>query len=229
MMDRKPVRSYTTRFPLAEDPMSENGAWANGQTDGCDWTDVMTSNGVAYGAPSRMQVAEQRNEQGNLSGDDPPLGDYDDPTAILAGHWGPDQRATAIVHSRNPTDRYFQEVQIRLRSTISAHHCIGYEVFWRCLKSDHGYVEVAQWNGAVGDFTSLKRAAGPEYGVEHGDVIAASIEGNLIKGFINGREVISVTNAAFENGAPGIGFNFGVGDTYADHGLSSFEVDTYER
>ncbi|KPL00375.1 MAG: hypothetical protein AMK75_05530, partial [Planctomycetes bacterium SM23_65] len=46
------VRSYTTHFPLDEAPISEGGNWLNGATDGIDWYDVITKNGVAYGAVS---------------------------------------------------------------------------------------------------------------------------------------------------------------------------------
>jgi hypothetical protein len=81
----------------------------------------------------------------------------------------------------------------------------------------------------VGDWTSLQRHTGEQYGVQDGDVIEASIEGDTIKGFINGVEVITVEDSVLRAGAPGIGFNFGVGDTNVDHGLASFEVDTYDR
>jgi hypothetical protein len=230
MTDRSPVRSYSTDFPLEEDPISENGMWLNGKADGLDWTDVATVNGLVYGAPSRMDVAERRVEQGNLdeSEDTDPVGDYDDPTAVLAGEWGAEQHAKATVYSRNPTAAYFQEVQIRLRSVIEPNNCTGYEVFWRCLKTDEGYAEIVRWNGLVGDFTSLQKLFGPEYGVAHGDIVEASIEGNILKGFINGVEVISAVDDVFASGGPGVGFNFGVGDTNVDHGFSSFAVDTYD-
>ncbi|MGA2455827.1 MAG: hypothetical protein ABSG93_20185 [Solirubrobacteraceae bacterium] len=230
MTDRSPVRSYSTDFPLDENPISEGGMWLNGKADGIDWTDVVTKNGVVYGAPSRMDVAERRVEQGNLEqhDDGEPIGDYDDPTAVLAGSWGSDQHAKATVYSRNPTDAYFQEVQIRLRSVIEPNNCTGYEVFWRCLKTDEGYAEIVRWNGPVGDFTSLQKLFGAERGVKHGDVVEATIEGNVLKGFINGVEVISATDDVFATGSPGVGFNFGVGDTNVDHGFSAFAVDTYD-
>jgi hypothetical protein len=229
MTDRSPVRSYSTDFPLDEAPISEGGMWVNGKADGVDWTDVVTRNGVVYGALSRMDVAERRIEQGNLDRDDDtdPVGDYDDPTAALTGDWGSDQHAKATVHSRNPTAEYFQEVQIRLRTVIEPNNCTGYEVFWRCLKAAEGYAEIVRWNGPVGDFTSLQKLFGPQCGVEHGDVVEATIEGNVLKGFINGVEVISATDDVFETGGPGVGFNFGVGDTNVDHGFSSFSVETY--
>lgn len=227
----EPVRSYVTRFVSDEEPLSEDGAWDNGRTDGIDWADVLTNDGVAFGAPTRMAAPERRVEQGNL--DSPgqdllPEGDYDDPTALLRGQWGSVQHLKATVFSKNPTERYFQEVELRLRSTMAPHRCTGYEVFWRCLKTDAGYTEIARWNGNVGDFTSLVKLSGPEYGVEQGDTIEAIVAGNIIKGFVNGVEVISATDDTFDRGSPGIGFNFGVGDTNVDHGLTSLEVNTYE-
>ena len=86
----KPVRSYITRFQLDEDPISEGGKWINGGKDGLDWYNVITKNGVAYGAMSK--------------------GDYTDPTALLAGTWGKNQTVKARVFSRNQTEKYYQEV-----------------------------------------------------------------------------------------------------------------------
>jgi hypothetical protein len=228
---RVPVRSYSTRFDKDEDPISEGGMWINGQTDGIDWIDCMTQNGgEVCGKVSRMTVAERRAEQVHDEAGDgsDTAGDYDDPTAVLSGEWGRNQYAKATVFCRNPTDKYFQEVEIRLRSSITPHSCTGYEVFWRALKTDEGYSEIVRWNGAIGDFTSLARKVGTEFGVKDGDVVEASIEGNVLRGFINGVEVISATDDVFANGAPGVGFNFFVSNTNVDHGFTSFEVDTYD-
>jgi hypothetical protein len=222
-------RSYRTSFELDEVPLSEGGLWLNGRKEGIDWADVVTRNGVAYGEVTRMGVAERRVEQGNL---DPsregslPEGDYDDPTAVLAGEWGRNQHVKAAVFSKHPTDKYFQEVEIRLRSAIAPHLCTGYEVFWRCLQTEGGYAEIVRWNGKIGDFTSLTKLIGPEYGVKDGDVVEATIHGNVLTGFINGKAVISATDDLFDSGSPGIGFNFFVGNTNVDHGFTYFEVDT---
>jgi hypothetical protein len=225
----KPVRSYRTEFPLDEEPISEGGMWRNGRTDGIDFCDVVTRGGVAYGEITRMRSAERRAEQGNLEGaDETPVGDYDDPTAVLAGEWGPNQFARARVFARNPTEDYFQEVEIRLRSSITPHSCTGYEVFWRALKTEAAYAEIVRWNGRIGDWTSLARRVGPEFGVKHGDLVEASIVGDLITSYINGVEIMSVRDDTFRSGAPGIGFNFFVGDTNVDTGVTSFEVDTYD-
>lgn len=229
---RSPVRSYRTRFERDETPISEGGMWVNGKAEGIDWADVVTEHGLAHGGVVRMGVAEQRAEQGNLgeAGDDEAvaLGDYDDPTAVLTGSWGPNQHVKAIVFSRNQSEDYFQEVEIRLRSSIAQHSCTGYEVFWRCLKTENAYAEIVRWNGPVAGFTSLARRQGSDFGVKEGDLVEATIAGNRITSFINGVEVLSATDDTFANGSPGIGFNFGCGDTYVDHGFTSYEVDTYE-
>jgi hypothetical protein len=229
MTERVSVRSYKTDFPRDENPVDEDGMWLNGKKDAIDFSDCVTSNGFIHGGPSRMNVLEKRSEQGNLDESDAaPEGDYDDPTAILTGEWGPNQHGKGVAHVEKPTDEWFQEVQIRLRCKLEPHYISGYEIFFRCLTGEKGYAEIVRWNGAVGDWTSLQRHEGPEYGVKDGDVIEATIEGNVIKGFINGEEKITVTDDTWDSGAPGVGFNFGVGDTYDDHGFSSFEVDTWE-
>jgi len=227
---RKPVWSYSTRFTTDEDPISDGGLWINGKRNGIDWADVVVSNGVAYVARTRMTEAERRVEQGNLGQEDAaaPEGDYDYPTAVLACDCGRNQYVKGTVFIRNQTEEYFQEVEIRLRSTITPHVCTGYEVFFRCLKTAAAYAEIVRWNGPVADFTSLAKLSGPGYGVQDGDLIEAAIEGNVLRGFINGVEVISATDDTFDAGGPGIGFNFGVGDTNVDHGFTFFEVDTYD-
>ena len=227
-----PVRSYRTTFQRDETPISEGGLWVNARTDGIDWCDIVTKGGVAHGEVTRMGVAEQRAEQGNLNPSATesaaPVGDYDDPTAVLGGAWGRNQFVKARVFSRNQTNRYFQEVEIRLRTTIEPHRCTGYEVFWRCLNTDEAYAEIVRWDGRIGAWKSLARRTGPAFGVRDGDVVEACIVGNQIKGFINGVEVTSVTDDTYADGSPGIGFNFGVGDTNVDHGFTEYEVDTYD-
>jgi hypothetical protein len=228
MTERTLVRSYSTDFPLDENPVSEDGAWLNGKKDAIDFTDCMTSRGIIHGCPSRNNVMEKRGEQGNLEGESDPVGDYDDPTAVLSGEWGPNQRAWATAHVENPTEEWFQEVQIRVRHTVKPNSITGYEIFFRALKGELGYAEIVRWNGAVGNWTSLQRHQGPEFGVGHGDVIQATIEGDVITGYINGRAVITTTDDTWTSGAPGVGFNFGVGDTWRDTGLSDFHCETYE-
>jgi hypothetical protein len=231
-LPKKPAaRSYRTEFRGNETPISEGGIWLNGKRDGIDWADVLMRDGRVYGEVTRMMAKERRVEQQALGAGaaaGAAEGDYDDPTAVLVGNWGPDQYGRARVFSKNQTDRYFQEVEIRLRSSIKPHWCDGYEVFWRCLKTDGGYAEIVRWNGKIGDFTSLKKLVGKEYGVQDGDLIEASVVGNVIKGYVNGKEMISAVDDKIKSGSPGVGFNFFVGNTNVDHGLTFFETYTYD-
>ena len=146
---------------------------------------------------------------------------------LLTGTWGKNQTVKAKVFSRNQTEKYYQEVEIRLRSTLTRHRCTGYEVFWRCLKTQNAYAEIVRWNGKVGDWTSLQKHTGPEYGVKDGDLVEATIIDNVIKGYVNGVEVISATDNTYDAGNPGMGFNFGVGESNVDFGFSYYEVDSY--
>jgi hypothetical protein len=227
---KTPLRSYATNFKENESPISERGMWLNGRKDGVDWCDVLVKDGVAFGEISRNQKTERRAEQAAFGAGAAgrPEGDYDDPTAVLTGKWGADQFGKATVFSRNQTDRYFQEVQIRLRQNLRPNFCNGYEVFFRVLDSDAGYAEIVRWNGPVGGFTSLKKLVGKPYGMKDSDIIGASVVGDVITGYLNGIEMISVVDDEIKSGAPGIGFNFGVADTNTDHGVTHFEVHTYD-
>ena len=206
---RRAKRSYSTRFQLDEDPISEGGKWINGGKDGIDWYNVITKNGVAYGAVSK--------------------GTYTDPTALLAGTSGKNQTVKARVSSKNQTDKSYQEVEIRLRSSLSPHRCTGYEVLWRCLKTEKAYAEIVRWNGKVGDWTSLKKHTGAQFGVKDGDLVVATIVGNVIKGFINGVKLISATDDTYKEVNPGMGFYFGVEKSNGDFGFTSYEVESYDN
>jgi hypothetical protein len=64
--------------------------------------------------------------------------------------------------------------------------------------------------------------------VKNGDVVEATIDGNVIRSFIDGVEVLSATDEVCASGSPGIGFNFGCADTYVDYGFSWHEVQTFD-
>jgi hypothetical protein len=199
-----PRNRYTTTFALTENPISESGVWINGGTDGLDWIDVSTESGYAHG---------------NYCPDSPP---YKDPTALLKGTWSNDQEAQATVYCVKPTPSEYQEVEIRLRNTLSAHSCTGYEIFFRCLKDSNAYAEIVRWNGPLGSWTSLQHNSGSQYGVSDGDVIKATVVGNLIVGYVNGVEKVRAVDKVFSSGSPGVGFNYGVHGTFKDFGLKDF-------
>jgi hypothetical protein len=200
--------TYTTNFPNTENPLSERDRWKNGAADGIDWTNCRTNPGLVFGT-----------ESGRNSNH------YDDSTCILAGTWGPLQTVQATVFSRNQSLIYFQEVELRLHSTITAHSSTGYEVLFRAYHPG-GYATIVRWNGALGKFTYLNQKPNEKYnGIQTGDVVKATIDGNgLIIGYVNGVEVIRAIDTTYTGGNPGIGFwlegRQGAG-TNADYGFSA--------
>jgi hypothetical protein len=200
-------RTYATTFPRAENPISEGARWTNGKTAGRDWTDVRTKPGLAFGTES------------GASG-------YDDATALLTGDWGPDQTVEATVHAVNPqrSDKVWEEVEIRLRSTLSAHRCAGYEVLFEL--PPHNFCQVVRWNGKLGDWTSLGYLG---KGVHDGDTVKATITGTVIEVFINGVSQGRVTDATYATGSPGMGFYLqGASGVNGDYGFTRFSASARE-
>lgn len=185
-------RIYTTNFPHAENPISEGGKWTNGRQDGLDWANVRTAAGRAFGTQSGgVRPAPQK---------------YDDSAALLTGEWGPNQTAEATFYAVNQSDRMNEEVELRLRSAFSAHQGTGYEILFRSSMSAQAYCEIVRWNGPLGSFTYLQQAKGPQCGIATGSVVKATIVGNVITAYINGRQVLQATDNTYTNGNPGIGF-----------------------
>jgi hypothetical protein len=202
-------RTYSTRFNLAEDPISEGGKWINGATAGLDWANVRTTPGLAFGT-----------EPGTVK--------YDDSTALLSGPWGPNQTAQATVRSVNQKTNVYEEVELRLRSTLSPHQATGYEIDFRCSKTEKAYSEIVRWNGPLGSFTYLKRGAGSRYGVKDGDVVKATIVGSTITVYVNGVQTLQATDPTYTAGSPGMGFYIQEATSgHDDYGFTSFEASDF--
>jgi hypothetical protein len=224
-------RVYTTDFSATENPISEGGNWRNGQTDGLDWRNMRTSGGFAYGT------------QDGSGG--PP---YNDSTAVLTGAWGPDQTVEATVRSVNQqTGDVYEEVEIRLRTTITAHSLRGYEVLFRANHDGTQYHQIGHWYGPIGTagctlgcaFAAVPgsidmRAAHGFPGIYDGDKVGASIIGNRITTWVihNGvKRVLQDFNdtsgagggAYFTTGSPGMGHWLrGPGNLISDYGFTDF-------
>jgi hypothetical protein len=197
-------RTYSTKFDRVENPLSDNGNWLNGGLDGVDWTNVRTRPGLAFSTESGKPG-------------------YDDSTALLAGGWAPDQSAQATVYCTNQNDKAYQEVELRLRSSLSPHKATGYEINFRCLKTEKSYSEIVRWDGPLNKFTYVKQTRGLGTGVQTGDVVKATIVGNVITVYVNGVQTIQGIDDTFKTGSPGIGFYLeGVTGVNADYGFSSF-------
>jgi fibronectin type 3 domain-containing protein len=202
--ERLAPASYSTNFPLTENPISEGGNWINGGTTGLDWGNISTTPGYAIGVSGTAQ--------------------YSDPTALLTGAWGPDQTAQATVRAGAVT--VGPEVELRLRSSLSAHVATGYEITYSVKGSSFGdYAGIARWNGPLASFTSLASWNGPQYSVTTGDVVKATMVGNVITVYKNGVQLGQATDNTFSTGNPGIGFNYlvhGSSTTNGDYGFTSF-------
>ena len=174
----------TTNFPLTENPISEGGHWINGLTNGIDWADVETTPGRAFGTQTGIGP------------------NYADSTALLTGSWGPTQTVQAVVYIAAADSTTFEEVELRLRSSLSAHRNTGYEVNFS-VKPDNPYCQIVRWNGPLGDFTLLDARG---IGVHNGDVVKATAVGSTITCYINNTAIFSVNDTTYPSGNPGMGF-----------------------
>jgi len=199
--------TYSTDFPLTENPISEGGHWIH---LGTPWSVIATGGGVAYGT-----------QPGN--------GAYTDSYAHLSG-FPPNQSATATIH----LDAGFspggtREVEIHLRWADSASSASGYECN---LAYDGAYAEVVRWNGPLGDYTYVSpQGSGGPGAVHDGDVFKAQIVGTVVTTWLNGKElqqvdVASIGGTVWTDGDPGMGFWRGAGAsaTPGDYGFSSYSA-----
>ncbi len=186
------ARTYSTSFPLAENPISEGGEWVNGGSVGLDWSDVETTPGLAFGL-----------ESGTVG--------YTDGIAFLqTGTWGSNQTLQATVYKGVTYSSDYPEVEMHLLSSLSAHVATGYEISFSAQPDgSDGYVLIVRWNGDVGDFTYLVSSSGTQYNVNDGDVVMATVSDGVINAYKNGVLMATATDATFTTGAPGMGFNYG--------------------
>jgi hypothetical protein len=198
--------TFSTEFDLVEDPVSEAGAWINGMTDGLDWADCATTNGYIYGLQSGQTG-------------------YDDATALLAGTWGSNQTAGAIVYlgERGSYDAW-EEVEIRLRSAITANVNNGYEVIFSTKPAPFGYVQIVRWNGPLAsyNYVNLTYSVPELFVVNDGDEVKGEIIGSTINAYINGVLVASGTEETYTTGSPGVGFYHQLPGGNLNYGFKSF-------
>jgi hypothetical protein len=200
--------TYSSNFTASENPISESGNWINGQSTGIYWSNVSISPGFARGQQQ------------------PDNGTYNDSTALLTGTWNPDQSVQVTIVNSSPSDSSVREVEIRLRSTLSADYCSGYEVYWSAQPSNP-YLTVAKWNGPINSYANLAETTSGVT-MHNGDVFSASISGSTITAYINGVQKLQLTDSSFSSGNPGMGFylaNTGGNPTaQSQYGFSSFSA-----
>jgi hypothetical protein len=201
--------TYTTNFPLTENPISEGGNWINGGTTGLDWTNVQTTTNKAFGT-----------QPGNSPNP------FNDSTAVVTGSWANDQSAQATVYVTSAPGSCCAEVELRLRTTITAHSITGYE-FNCSVAPSNPYMEIVVWPGPLepnlSDYPMV--ATRFDMGCVNGDVLTATAVGSTLTFSKNGVAVLSSTDGTYAGGAPGIGFYLqnqtGIN---ANYGFSSFSA-----
>jgi hypothetical protein len=198
-----PPPGFSTNFDLTEAPISESGAWHRANNP---WTNVNTGSGIAFGTNGAANT-------------------YDDSYALLSG-FGPNQQASAVVaRSASLNTAVNHEMELLLRFSDSATTARGYE----CLFNAGGAVDIVRWNGTLGDFTSLQLTAGAlglGRDLVSGDVIKATIVGNVISTYVNGVLMAQGTDSTYSTGQPGIGFFTRPGGNTANFGMTSYTAST---
>lgn len=206
--------SRTTSFPTVENPISEGGIYLNGFTDGLDWNDMaVVAPGKCYGRQNLGTVGTAR-----------------DGTAILKGTFSPDQFGELTVYIDSLAGTVNPELEIRLRSSMSAHVCDGYEVLGSCRNDGLAYFDIVRWNGAQNSYDYLYNSGFGGYaGLVDGDLLRAEISGFIITGKVNGIiiaqvDIRSVPGPVFTSGNTGFGHNSEdlTGATNSQYGLSTY-------
>lgn len=197
--------SYSTAFADDENPLSEGGIWINGLLHGLDWQNVQSLGGVAQGTA--------------FNSPEP----YDDSIAHLdpAQHAIPnDHELTGVVHKvpgYNPPSSH--EIELLLRWSITENVARGYEIQFP-LTFDR--ISIVRWNGPVNDFTLLNHTPIPD--LDDDDVCTAKIVGSTITVYVNGDEKVSLVDATWPTGNPGVGFWIRPGGTIANYGWKSWSA-----
>lgn len=214
--------SYSVPFTASEVPLSQNGIWLNGKTNGLGWSDCNAIAGFVFGT------------QTGAAG-------YNDSicTAAGAGTWGPNQSVTVVVKFSGTNHAAQEETEAHINTTITANSITGYE--GNCsMQASNPYMQIVRWNGPLattGDanngYTSLGTVS---TSCANSDSLTMSRNGatiTLTRTPAGGGTPISVsaTDSTYLGGAPGVGFymvGLYTGQTAAtanqDFGISSFSA-----
>jgi hypothetical protein len=190
-------QTYSTNFDGTENPISESGAWHH---TGTHWQKAQKTGGIAFGTQTGS-------------------GGYDDSYAYLSG-FPANQSATAVIQRTDGMGgNHEAEVLLRWRDTPDS--AKGYE----CLIPYDGQYppHIVRWNGAFGDYTILLRGSISVL-AKTGDVVSASINGNLIIVTFNGSEILRATDNTYSAGNPGMGFYRETGGTNSDMAFTSYSA-----
>jgi hypothetical protein len=203
------ARSYTTTFPLNENPISEGGLWL--QTDVTN-TKVQTVGGNAFGTQA-----------------DGPYSPYDDSHTYMTG-FGNDYEIEGIVYLASPSlpNEPNHEIELLLRYTddnpvrstpYGDTHANGYEIN---IHHNGGYLNLGRWKG-----DALVSLYGPVVPAT-GDRFKARIVGQTISVYWNETLLFTHTDNdptwKITTGHPGFGFFINPGGGNTNFGFSSIRI-----
>lgn len=191
--------SYTTNFPLTENPINEGSHWINGQANGIDWSNVKTASNRATGSRT-MEAAGNR---------------YSDDIAIINNsvqsfHANQYAQGTVYKASGYTGNGGSHEIELLLHFNVSSNNAHGYEVLWGI----QGYIAIVRWEGPVNSYTALYDPGPGSIPVPaDGDILTAQIVDNIISVKRNGVNVAGTTiditsfgGSVWTTGQPGMGF-----------------------
>ena len=193
-------RSYSTSFPLVENPISEGGAWSHAATA---WKTIRTTGGRAHAVAYTDA--------------------YDDAYAILSG-FPPNVQAEATIYKNGPG----YETELLLRMAHTANSVRGYECLFNVDGRGVALVRWNGPRGDF-TFLRLSVYAGSPVAVT-GDKIRASIVGSLIRLWHIPVKtgipalIAAASDSTFADGQPGIAFYAHAPVVLTDFGFSDYSV-----
>lgn len=177
--------SFSTSFQATENPISQSGIWTRGRQDGLDWN-----------SPQTGPNADSSGQAAYAGG--PTLISFDDSIAHLSAAYNANHYAQGTVY-RQSGYAAGHELELLLRFNITAHTATGYECYW----SLNDGIYFVRWNGALGDFTLLPGVDGNT--ASTGRVLKATAVGNLLTAYLDGSQILQVTDSTWATGHPGMG------------------------
>lgn len=185
--------TFSTNFPLTENPISQGGAFAPG-AQASPRTNAQSAANHAYG--TMVSTA------GGTS--------YEDSCAILSIPFPANQSAQATVWNTGALAG--QEVELLLRGSISSGFVQCYEIDF--IIEQGGLVSINDWKGNTASLDGLATTfGGPGITFNDGDVLYADIVGSFITVKINGTTILTCDTSTFPgsnypitSGSPGISF-----------------------
>jgi hypothetical protein len=191
---------FSTSFAATENPISESGIWTNGLAVGLDWNDMQTTSNHGVGASDTFYVGTRyADDLAHLT------------TAYHAFNANQYAQATAYKLGGYTGGGGSHEIELLLRFGITAHNAQGYECSIG-MNTIGTYAFIVRWNGAYGNYTALIDPSGgigsytnTPTALADGDVLRAEISGTTISLKQNGLVLVTITDATFATGQPGMG------------------------